>query len=62
MRAMVEVFAALTRFLEQAAITTALQKVDWKKCPYKEPDRNVKPLLVMDARYVYNSMSCALSC
>jgi hypothetical protein len=31
MRAMVEVFAALTRLLEQAAITTALQKVDWKK-------------------------------
>jgi hypothetical protein len=39
MQAMVEAFAALTRFLEQAAITTALQKVNWKKCPYKEPDR-----------------------
>jgi hypothetical protein len=39
MQAMVEAFAALTRFLEQAAITTALQKVNWKKCPYKEADR-----------------------
>jgi hypothetical protein len=36
---MVEVFAAPTRFSEQAAITTALQKVNWKKCPYKAPDR-----------------------
>jgi hypothetical protein len=33
MRAMVEVIAAPTRFLEQAAITTAMQKVNWKKVP-----------------------------